>query len=57
VLSLQNKGICRGRAPARPNNDRVFRQHLLDTVVKPLFNGRSIAVSAVKNGFIDSDRF
>jgi hypothetical protein len=24
---------------------------------KPRFNGRSIAVSAVKNGFIDSDRF
>jgi len=34
-----------------------FRQDQIDGGEKSRFNGRSIAVSAVKNGFINSDRF
>ena len=42
-----------------PGNDGRLQVllSLLEAVGKPRFNGRSIAVSAVKNGFIDGDRF
>jgi hypothetical protein len=35
----------------------ILQFKIYDGGGKPRFNGRSIAVSAVKNGFIDSDRF